>query len=63
MAVEHPEIVEQMKNAYDQWWSEVRPLMVNETAPLLEKRPYWIDFEKQKQSIGIQFLSATEKVK
>lgn len=61
VAAEHPEIVEQMKKAYDQWWSEVRPLMVNETAPLLEKRPFWIEYEKQKQSTGIQLLSTLPK--
>lgn len=63
VAEEHPEIVEQMKNAYDQWWSEVRSLMVNESALLTKERPFWIDYEKQKKSKGIQFLSTTEKVK
>jgi arylsulfatase len=26
----HPEVVEQMSLAYEQWWSEVRPFLVNE---------------------------------
>lgn len=63
VAAEHPEVVEQMRKAYDQWWSEARPLMVNENAPLLEERPFWVDYEKQKASTGIQLLSATEKGK
>ena len=63
VAEEHPEIVNQMRDAYDQWWSEVRPLMVNEAVPLSEERPYWIDFEKQRASSGIQLLSAMKKVK
>ncbi len=29
---EHPEVVAQMRAAYDQWWSEVLPAMVNEDA-------------------------------
>ena len=27
-----PEIVEKMKQAYDKWWAETLPLMVNENA-------------------------------
>jgi len=58
VAAKYPEIVEQMKKAYDQWWSEVRPLMVNETAPLTKERPFWVDYEKQKESTGILPLSS-----
>lgn len=58
VAEKHPEIVEQMRKAYDQWWSEVRPLMVNETAPLTPERPFWVDYEKQLNSSGIQPLKA-----
>jgi arylsulfatase len=60
VASKHPEMVEQMRNAYDQWWSEVRPLMVNETAPLTRERPFWMEYEKQKKSTGILPLSASE---
>ena len=62
IAVEHPEVVKQMKVAYDQWWNEVSPLMVNEIVPLREGRPYWEEFEKQKESTGIPTLSASQKV-
>ncbi len=29
---EHPEVVAKLRAAYDQWWQEVQPLMVNEDA-------------------------------
>ena len=60
VAAKHPEIVEQMEKAYDQWWSEARPLMVNETAPLAKERPFWVDYEKQKETTGILPLSVVE---
>ena len=28
-----------MLAAYDQWWAEVRPFMVNEDVPLAKERP------------------------
>jgi len=60
VAAEHPEIVEQMKKAYDQWWSEIRPFMVNETVPLTSERPFWVEYEKQRNSGGILPLRASE---
>lgn len=60
VAEKHPEIVEQMRKAYDQWWSEVRPFMVNETVPLTPERPFWVAYEKQLNSSGIQPLKASE---
>jgi arylsulfatase len=60
VADKHPEIVEQMRKAYDQWWSEVRPLMVNETVPLLSERPFWVEYEKQLNSSGIQPLKDSQ---
>jgi len=60
VAAKHPEIVEQMRKAYDQWWSEVRPLMVNEDALLTKERPFWVEYEKQKNSTGILPLGVSE---
>ena len=54
IASEHPEIVAQMRKAYDEWWSEVRPYMVNENVPLAKERPYWTEYYKQEQSTGIK---------
>lgn len=45
---EHPEVVAKLRTAYDQWWSDVQPLLVNEDAvgpkinPL--KELYWKQF-------------------
>jgi arylsulfatase len=33
VADQHPEVIEELTQAYDAWWQEVRPLMVNETMP------------------------------
>jgi arylsulfatase len=43
-----------MRKVYDQWWSEVRPYMINENIPLAKERPFWIEYEKQKESGGIK---------
>ncbi len=45
----HPEIVATLRAAYDQWWTEVQPLLVNEhvtTAPKVNpmKELYWKQF-------------------
>lgn len=53
IAADHPEIVEEMKAAYDAFWKEARPLMVNEDAPMSETRPYHVWFKEQKAAEGI----------
>jgi len=60
VAAKYPEIVAQMRKAYDQWWNEVRPLMVNENVPLAPERPFWVEYEKQKKEKGIPPLSVSE---
>jgi arylsulfatase len=50
---EHPEVAAELKKAYDAWWKEVRPMMVNEAAPLDVGKPFIEMYEKQKASIGI----------
>ena len=50
---ENPEIAESMLKAYEGWWKEVRPLMVNEGTPLSSKHPFIVQYEKQKQEKGI----------
>lgn len=49
----HPETAEQMLKAYEQWWDEVRPFMINEDAPLDTGKPFIEQFEKQQQAMGI----------
>ena len=39
--------------AYDKFWKEARPLMVNETAPMSRTRPYHVLYNKQVKETGI----------
>ena len=45
---EHPEVVTKLRAAYDEWWTEVQPMLVNEniTAPAMNpfKELYWKQF-------------------
>ncbi len=50
---QHPEVAAKMLKAYDAWWKEVRPLMVNEDAPLDTGKPFVELYEKQKAAGGI----------
>ena len=50
---QHPEVARKMLAAYDKWWDEVRPLMVNENVPLAKEKPYHVAYRKQKQQTGI----------
>ncbi|MBP6603545.1 MAG: arylsulfatase [Verrucomicrobiales bacterium] len=50
---EHPKIAAEMKAAFDQYWREAVPLMVNEDAPMSSSQPYPDWFNKQKESEGI----------
>jgi len=50
---DHPEIVSEMLAAYDAWWKETRPMMVNEKHPLSPTRPFHEMFRKQQSESGI----------
>ncbi len=50
---QHPEAVKKMRAAYEQWWSDTRPLMVNEAVPNSPTKPFWVHYEKQKSTKGI----------
>lgn len=50
---QHPETVKQMLAAYDAFWKETRPLMVNETAPMSPTRPFHVWYEEQMKNGGI----------
>ncbi|MCB1229614.1 MAG: arylsulfatase [Verrucomicrobiae bacterium] len=50
---QHPEIAEQMRSAYAQFWEETRPLMVNEETPMSPTRPFWVWYEEQMKNGGI----------
>jgi len=43
----HPKVVAAMQKAYDQWWSEVLPAMVNEDAPVPKENPFKVLYNQQ----------------
>jgi arylsulfatase A-like enzyme len=49
----HPEVVKEMRTAYDAWWKATRPMMVNENVPMSKTRPYWEAFRAQEKAGGI----------
>lgn len=53
IASEHPEVVKSMRAAYEKFWKETRPLMVNEKAPMSPTRPYHVLHAKQLKEGGI----------
>ena len=53
IAAKHPEVVEKMRAAYDKFWKEARPLMVNETTPMSPTQPFRVDYQKQLVGKGI----------
>ena len=50
---EKPEVVAEMLKAYDQFWKEARPLMVNEDAKMSKTRPYHVWYAEQMKAGGI----------
>jgi arylsulfatase len=48
-----PDEVAAMRHAWDSWWKQTRPMMVNETAPLAPTRPWHELFRKQQSSGGV----------
>ena len=53
VADKFPGVVKDMRNAYDKFWKEARPLMVNEKAPMSKTRPFHVWFNKQMEQGGI----------
>jgi arylsulfatase len=51
----HPEVVSELRKSYDQWWTSVLPLMVNEDLPKVapEDQPLAIRYNKQLKEKGI----------
>ena len=50
---QYPEVVAKLQKAYDEWWVETLPLMVNENVPLAEEHPQEVRYEKQLREKGI----------
>ncbi len=53
IAQQQPEIVKEMREAYDRFWKSARPLMVNEDAPMSKTRPFHVWYEQQMKEGGI----------
>lgn len=53
VAAEHPEVVADLRKAYDAWWAETVPLMVNEDAPFAPEQPAAVRYERQLKERGI----------
>ncbi|MFC1766213.1 sulfatase/phosphatase domain-containing protein, partial [Planctomycetota bacterium] len=49
----HPEVVKQLRQSYDQWWESVKPMMVNEDLPSVKEHPLHIRYNQQLESKGI----------
>ncbi len=55
VAAAHPEVVEKLRKSFDQWWTSVLPLMVNEDLPKVdpEDQPLAIRYNQQLKEKGI----------
>jgi arylsulfatase len=56
----HPEVVAKMRKAYDKWWAEVLPAMVNQDATFAKENPFRVHYLKQKAKKGIPAWPADE---
>lgn len=54
IAAENPQVVDNMRKVYDKWWNGVQKYLVNEDAPLLDHKPFWTEYNKQKETVGIE---------
>ncbi len=50
---DHADIVTELQEAYDKWWTDTLPLMVNEDVPYAPHQPQAVRYEKQKAERGI----------
>ena len=50
---DHPAVVAAIRQAYDNWWAETVPLMVNEDVPYAPQQPQAVRYEKQLKERGI----------
>lgn len=53
VAANHPAVVKEMREAYDAFWKESLPLMVNEKVPMSPTQPYRVWYEEQLKAGGI----------
>ena len=53
ISAQKPEVVQALQTAYDTWWDEVRPFMVNEGQQKIDPNPYHVKYEQQKEQGGV----------
>ncbi|QXP71072.1 arylsulfatase [Polaribacter sp. R2A056_3_33] len=53
IALENPEVIENFKQPYDEWWSNSIPLMVNENRKRIKEQPLHAKYYKQLKEKGI----------
>ena len=58
VADKHPDVVAEMREAYDAWWTKTVPLMVNENALYAKEHPQDVRYEAQLKKRGIPDWSA-----
>lgn len=61
LVAEHPGIAGAMQAAFDRYWTEAIPLMVNESAPMSETKPYHEWYREQEAAGGIPKWEAPER--
>ena len=47
VAVEYPEVVGRLRQAYERWWEEVQPRLVNENVPIPQENAFRARFRRQ----------------
>ena len=52
VAGQHSDVVQKLDAAYDKWWAEVQPMLVNENAPQPAVNPYHEQYWKQYNGPG-----------
>ncbi|MEZ5328610.1 MAG: arylsulfatase [Verrucomicrobiales bacterium] len=60
IATQNPDQVQAMRAAYDAFWKETRPLMVNESAPMSPTRPFHVLYKEQEANGGIPMWQVPE---
>ena len=53
VADKYPEVIYEMIEAYSRWWEGMQPFLINENQSLDNKKPFWVDYERQKSATGI----------
>jgi arylsulfatase len=53
VADQNPDVVRELMASYNDWWTEIRPLLVNEDASLDVPKPFVEQFKKQQANGGI----------